>query len=56
MGMGTLTQAIEMAESKAPWDKEEWDEFAHENFLRESSARTAQEEEGLGEGCRRQHC
>jgi hypothetical protein len=35
-----LTRAIEKAESKVPWDKEEWDEFDHEKMLRESDART----------------
>lgn len=38
--MESLTQAIDLAESKVPWGKEEWDEFDHEKLLRESDART----------------
>jgi hypothetical protein len=38
--MGRLTDAIESAEAKVPWHKEEWDEFDHEKLLRESDART----------------
>jgi hypothetical protein len=38
--MGKLTEAIEIAEAKVPWGKEEWDEFDHEKLLRESDART----------------
>jgi hypothetical protein len=38
--MGKLTEAIESAEAKVPWHKEEWDEFDHEKLLRDSDART----------------
>jgi hypothetical protein len=38
--MGGLTEAVESAESKVDYDKEEWDEFDYEKFMQESDART----------------
>lgn len=38
--MGELTEAIESAESKVDYDKENWDEFDYEKFMQESDART----------------
>ncbi len=38
--MGKLTEAVEQAKAKVPDHEKEWDEFDHENFLRESEART----------------
>ena len=35
-----LTDAIDKAKAKVPWDKEDWGEFDHEKMLRESDART----------------
>jgi hypothetical protein len=37
--LGKLSEAVDKARSKTPWDKVEWDEFDHERLLRESDAR-----------------
>ena len=38
--MGKLTEAVSQAEAEVPDHDEEWDEFDHEKFMRESDART----------------
>ncbi len=38
--LGQLNDAVEKARGKVDHDKEDWDEFDYENFMRESDART----------------